>query len=88
MQLVMGIADTMAVSCEGKATVSGVLLDAMIYTIFVYLLTAVAILFSCKRAAPTVDSPLHHLPCIQGVYILWNASFATGLMYTTIIPCR
>ena len=84
----MGIADTMMVSYAGKATVSGVLLDAMMYTIFIYLFTAVATLFSCKRAAPTVDSPLHHLPCIQGVYILWNAGFATGLMYATIIPCR
>ena len=42
LQLVVGIADTMMVSYAGEATVSGVSLDAMIYTIFIYLFTAAA----------------------------------------------
>ena len=37
LQLVVGIADTMMVSYAGEATVSGVSLDTMIYTIFIYL---------------------------------------------------
>lgn len=42
LQMVVGIADTMMVSYAGEATVSGVSLDTMIYTIFIYLFTAVA----------------------------------------------
>lgn len=42
LQLVVGIADTMMVSHAGEATVSGVSLDTMIYTIFIYLFTAAA----------------------------------------------
>ena len=42
LQLVVGIADTMMVSHAGEATVSGVSLDTMIYTIFIYLFTAIA----------------------------------------------
>ena len=42
LQLVVGIADTMMVSYAGEATVSGVSLDTMIYTIFIYMFTAVA----------------------------------------------
>ena len=42
LQLVVGIADTMMVSHAGEATVSGVSLDTMIYTVFIYLFTAVA----------------------------------------------
>ena len=42
LQLVVGIADTMMVSYAGEATVSGVSLDTMIYTIFIYLFTAIA----------------------------------------------
>ena len=42
LQLVVGIADTMMVSYAGEATVSGVSLDTMIYTIFIFLFTAVA----------------------------------------------
>ena len=42
LQLVVGIADTMMVSYAGEATVSGVSLDTMIYTVFIYLFTAVA----------------------------------------------
>ena len=42
LQLVVGIADTMMVSYAGEATVSGVSLDTMIYTIFIYLFTATA----------------------------------------------
>ncbi|MBQ8973609.1 MAG: MATE family efflux transporter [Clostridia bacterium] len=42
LQLVVGIADTMMVSYAGEATVSGVSLDTMIYTIFIYLFTAAA----------------------------------------------
>ncbi len=42
LQLIVGIADTMMVSYAGEATVSGVSLDTMIYTIFIYMFTAVA----------------------------------------------
>ena len=42
LQMVVGIADTMMVSYAGEATVSGVSLDTMIYTIFIFLFTAVA----------------------------------------------
>ena len=42
LQLVVGLADTMMVSYAGEATVSGVSLVTMIYTIFIYLFTAVA----------------------------------------------
>ena len=42
LQLVVGIADTMMVSYAGEATVSGVSLDTMIYTVFIYLFTASA----------------------------------------------
>ena len=40
--LVVGIADTLMVSYAGEATVSGVSLDTMIYTIFIYLFTAIS----------------------------------------------
>ena len=42
LQLVVGIADTMMVSYAGEATVSGVSLDTMIYTIFIYLFTFIS----------------------------------------------
>ncbi len=42
LQAVVGLADTLMVSYAGEATVSGVSLDTMIYTIFIYLFTAVA----------------------------------------------
>lgn len=42
LQMVVGIADTLMVSYAGEATVSGVSLDTMIYTIFIYLFTALA----------------------------------------------
>ena len=42
LQLVVGIADTLMVSYAGEATVSGVSLDTMIYTIFIFLFNAVA----------------------------------------------
>ena len=42
LQLIVGIADTMMVSYAGEATVSGVSLDTMIYTVFIYLFTATA----------------------------------------------
>ena len=42
LQMVVGIADTLMVSYAGEATVSGVSLDTMVYTIFIYLFTAIA----------------------------------------------
>ena len=42
LQMIVGIADTLMVSYAGEATVSGVSLDTMIYTIFIYLFTAAA----------------------------------------------
>ena len=40
--MVVGLADTMMVSHAGEATVSGVSLDTMVYTIFLYIFTALA----------------------------------------------
>ncbi len=42
LQMVVGLADTMMVSYAGEAVVAGVGLDTMIYTIFIYLFTAVS----------------------------------------------
>ncbi|MBE5807839.1 MAG: MATE family efflux transporter, partial [Clostridiales bacterium] len=42
LQMVVGIADTMMVSYAGEATMSGVSLDTMVYTIFIYIFTAIA----------------------------------------------
>ena len=42
LQMVVGLADTMMVSHAGEAVVAGVGLDTMIYTIFIYLFTAIA----------------------------------------------
>ena len=42
LQMVVGLADTMMVSHAGEAVVAGVGLDTMIYTIFIYLFTAVS----------------------------------------------
>ncbi len=71
LQLVVGIADTMMVSYAGEATVSGVSLDTMIYTIFIYLFTAVA-----TGAAVIVsqyigrgDKPNANLAASQGFHI-------------------
>lgn len=42
LQMLVGMADTMMVSYAGEATVSGVSLDNTIYTVFIYLVTALA----------------------------------------------
>lgn len=42
LQMIVGIADTMMVSYAGEATVSGVSLDTMIYTIFILMFSSVA----------------------------------------------
>ncbi|WP_029320052.1 MATE family efflux transporter [Butyrivibrio sp. AE3004] len=42
LQMIVGLADTMMVSYAGEAVVAGVGLDTMIYTVFIYLFTAVA----------------------------------------------
>ena len=42
LQMVVGLADTMMVSYAGEAVVAGVGLDTMVYTIFIYLFTALA----------------------------------------------
>ena len=42
LQMVVGLADTMMVSYAGETVVAGVGLDTMIYTIFIYLFTAVS----------------------------------------------
>ena len=42
LQMVVGLADTMMVSYAGEAVVAGVGLDTMVYTIFIYLFTAVS----------------------------------------------
>ena len=41
LQLIVGLADTMMVSYAGEAIVAGVGLDTMVYTIFIYLFTAI-----------------------------------------------
>ena len=42
LQMIVGLVDTMMVSHAGEAVVAGVGLDTMIYTIFIYLFTAIA----------------------------------------------
>lgn len=42
LQMAVGLADTMMVSYAGEAVVAGVGLDTMVYTIFIYLFTAVS----------------------------------------------
>lgn len=42
LQMIVGLADTMMVSYAGEAVVADVGLDTMIYTIFIYLFTAIA----------------------------------------------
>ena len=42
LQMVVGMADTMMVSYAGETVVAGVGLDTMIYTIFIYLFTAIS----------------------------------------------
>ena len=42
LQVVVGLADTMMVSYAGEDVVAGVGLDTMVYTIFIYLFTAIA----------------------------------------------
>ena len=42
LQMVVGLADTMMVSYAGEAVVAGVGLDTMVYTVFIYLFTAVS----------------------------------------------
>ena len=42
LQMVVGLIDTMTVSYAGEAAVSGVSLDTTIYTVFIYLFTALA----------------------------------------------
>ena len=42
LQMVVGLADTMMVSHAGEAVVAGVGLDTMVYTIFIFLFTAIA----------------------------------------------
>ena len=42
LQMVVGLADTMMVSHAGETVVAGVGLDTMVYTIFIYLFTAVS----------------------------------------------
>lgn len=42
LQMIVGLADTMMVSYAGEAVVAGVGLDTMVYTIFIYLFTAVS----------------------------------------------
>ena len=42
LQMIVGLADTMMVSYAGEAVVAGVGLDTMIYTIFIYLFTAIS----------------------------------------------
>ena len=42
LQMIVGLADTMMVSYAGEEVVAGVGLDTMIYTIFIYLFTAIS----------------------------------------------
>ena len=42
LQMIVGLADTMMVSYAGETVVAGVGLDTMIYTVFIYLFTAIS----------------------------------------------
>ena len=100
LQMIVGIADTMMVSYAGEATVSGVSLDTMIYTIFIYLFTALgtggAVVVSqyighgekknSDRAASQIYFIAGVISLIAMVFMLIVGRGLLGIMYPTVDP--
>ena len=100
LQMIVGIADTMMVSYAGEATVSGVSLDTMIYTIFIYLFTALgtggAVVVSQyighgeKKNSDRVASQIYFIAgvisLIAMVFMLIVGRGLLGIMYPTVEP--
>lgn len=100
LQMIVGIADTMMVSYAGEATVSGVSLDTMIYTIFIYLFTALgtggAVVVSqyighgekknSDRAASQIYFIAGVVSLIAMVFMLIVGRGLLGIMYPTVEP--
>ena len=100
LQMIVGIADTMMVSYAGEATVSGVTLDAVIYTIFIYLFTALgtggAVVVSqyighgekknSDRAASQIYFIAGVISLIAMVFMLIVGRGLLGIMYPTVEP--
>ena len=100
LQMIVGIADTMMVSYAGEATVSGVSLDTMIYTIFIYLFTALgtggAVVVSqyighgekknSDRAASQIYFIAGVISLIAMVFMLIVGRGLLGIMYPTVEP--
>ena len=100
LQMIVGIADTLMVSYAGEATVSGVSLDTMLYTIFIYLFTAVAtggavvvsqyIGLKDKRQADLAASQLYTIAAIASVacmgLVLVLGPAILNLLYPSVEP--
>ncbi len=100
LQMVVGIADTMMVSYAGEATVSGVSLDTMIYTIFIYLFTALgtggAVVVSqyighkeranSDRTASQIYFIAGVISLIAMIFMLIVGRSLLGIMYPTVEP--
>ena len=100
LQMIVGIADTMMVSYAGEATVSGVSLDTMIYTIFIYLFTALgtggAVVVSqyighgekknSDRAASQIYFIAGVISLIAMIFMLIVGRGLLGIMYPTVDP--
>ena len=91
LQMVVGLADTMMVSYAGEAVVAGVGLDTMVYTVFIYLFTAVAaggavvvaqyIGSRDRRSADSAASQIFHLGgLISLVCMVLMLAFGSGLL--------
>ncbi len=100
LQMVVGIADTMMVSYAGEATVSGVSLDTMIYTIFIYLFTALgtggAVVVSQyighgeKKNSDHAASQIYFIAGVVSIvamaFMLVVGRGLLGIMYPTVDP--
>ncbi|MBR4392840.1 MAG: MATE family efflux transporter [Oscillospiraceae bacterium] len=100
LQMVVGIADTLMVSYAGEATVSGVSLDTMLYTIFIYLFTAIAtggaVIVSqylgsgSKVGADSAAGQIYRLAlivslvCMTGMLLFGR--FVLSLLYSSVEP--
>lgn len=100
LQMAVGLADTMMVSYAGEAVVAGVGLDTMVYTVFLYLFTAVssggAVIVSQyigrkdTENADLAASQIFHLSgvlsCVCMALMLLFGSSLLGAMYPDTEP--
>lgn len=98
--MVVGLADTMMVSHAGEATVSGVSLDTMIYTIFILVFSALgsggAVIVSQyigrgdKERAETSASQIFHLAFVISaglmLVLLVSGKALLSLLYGSVDP--